>query len=88
MSQSDRVPRLGEIVLYHEAVRQDIWEKQVIAAWPAIVTEVLPPRVGDAGPRLRLTAFRPFDKPMWDIEAHFSAQPEAGGWSWRETDGA
>jgi hypothetical protein len=84
MSQSDRAPKLGEVVLYHASVRQDIWEPIQTVTWPAIVTEVLPPDGSHPVARLRLTAFRPFDKPMWDITATYSAIPQPEHWSWPE----
>ncbi|MDR3634040.1 MAG: hypothetical protein P4L84_09560 [Isosphaeraceae bacterium] len=86
MSQSSRTPKLGDIVLYHQNLRQDIWDAPQSVTWPAIVTEVLPPHAGEHLPRLRLTAFRPFDKPLWDIEAYFSEAGQQGTWSWRPQD--
>jgi hypothetical protein len=84
MSQTHRAPRLGEIVLYHERLRQDIWEPPQLVTWPAIVTEVLPPHPGEVGTSVRLTAFRPFDKPHWDITAHSADEPKPGCWTWRD----
>lgn len=86
MAEPHRMPKLGDIVLYHQTIRQDIWENPALITWPAIVTEILPHRTEEAIPRLRLTAFRPFDKPLWDIEACFAEQPTHGSWSWK-TDG-
>jgi hypothetical protein len=86
MSQTERVPKLGDIVYYHEKVRQDVWDPPAVVTWPAIVTEVLAPGAGEAGPRLRVTAFKPFEKPAWDLTAYYSSEPAPGCWNWPETD--
>jgi len=84
MSQPAREPQLGDIVLYHESVRQDVWDPPQVVTWPAIVTEVIHPDKVHPLTRVRLTAFRPFDKPVWDITASYSEKPEAHHWSWPE----
>jgi hypothetical protein len=87
MSTPDRLPKLGDIVLYHESVRQDVWDPPQNVTWPAIVTDVIRPHPGQTTPQVRLTAFRPFDKPIWDITASYSPKPEPGHWSWPEPTG-
>ncbi len=77
-----RAPRLGEMVYYHENVRQDIWEPLQLVTWPAIVTSVLAGADGTPSHRVRLTAFRPFDKPLWDVTADFADAPQAHHWTW------
>jgi hypothetical protein len=84
MTESKPIPRVGDIVLYHESVHEGVWGPTHTITWPAIVTEIIPDHEGASGPRLRLTAFCPFDKPKWDISAHFSEEPKAGCCSWRE----
>jgi hypothetical protein len=81
-----RQPKLGDIVLYHENVRQDVWDPLELVMWPAIVTAVLGTIDGSSLPRLRLTAFRPYEKPPWDITADFSATPQSHHWSWPTDD--
>jgi hypothetical protein len=87
MSQPDRTPRIGDIVLYYEAARQDIWDPPQMAARPAIVTEVLAIPSGAAMPPLRLTVFRPFEKPHWDLTAPFAAEPTPHHWCLRDPVG-
>jgi hypothetical protein len=84
MSAPKRNPRIGDIVLFHESVHDGIWGHTHTVALPAIVTEIIAEHEGAAaaGPRLRLTAFCPFDKPKWDISAHFSEEPKPGCWTW------
>jgi hypothetical protein len=86
MSVPTRIPRIGDIVLYHEVVHEGIWGQTHTVPWPAIVTEIIPEHEGSggAGARLRLTAFCPFDKPKWDISAHFAEEPKPGCWTWRD----
>jgi hypothetical protein len=84
MAQPTRHPKIGDIVLYHESVHEGIWGENKTVALPAVVTEIIAGHEGDAEPRLRLTAFRPFDKPQWDLTAHFAAEPRPGCWTWRE----
>jgi hypothetical protein len=84
MSERRRTPRVGDIVLYHEDVPEGIWGHSHSVTWPAIVTEVISEHEGGHEPRLRLTVFCPFDKPKWDISAHFADQPRPGCWSWRD----
>jgi hypothetical protein len=84
MPTSNRTPALGEMVIYHERVRQDLWDPEQTAPRPAVVTEVLRPAEGETLPGLRLTVLRPYEKPLWDVTAHYSATPRGGHWSWRE----
>jgi hypothetical protein len=87
MIPADRKPRLGDIVLYHDQVAGALWDAPLPVAWPAIVTEVLPPDAGESGPRLRLTVFRPDAKPAWDVTAYHTGEPARGTWTWRSLDG-
>ena len=79
-----KTPRLGDIVQYHENVRQDIWDPLLLVTWPAIVTAVLSHVDGSSSSRVRLTAFRPFDKPLWDVTADHADEPKAHHWTWAE----
>jgi hypothetical protein len=69
------------------SVRDDIWDPPRLVTYPAIVTEVFEPKHGELGPSLRVTAFRPYDKPAWDITAAYSAEPQSGCWTWPDADG-
>lgn len=82
MAEPDRTPRLGDVVCYHASVRQDVWDPAQVEAWPAIVTAVLPPPAGAVLARLRLTVFRPYEKPLWDVTADHAEPPRPGHWSW------
>jgi hypothetical protein len=84
MTAHDRAPRLGDIVLYHEQVIEAIFDPPRHVAWPAIVTGEVPEREAGAGPTLRLTVFRPYDRPLWDVTAPFAEAPERGCWTWRD----
>jgi hypothetical protein len=86
MSEPTRTPKVGDIVLYHEGVHEGIWGHTHTVALPAIVTEIIPEHEagGGAGSRLRLTVFCPFDKPRWDVSAHFADEPTPGHWTWRD----
>ena len=64
------------------SLRQDVWDPPQVVTWPAIVTEVLHPDKVHNATRVRLTAFRPFDKPIWDITASYSESPVPQHWSW------
>jgi len=79
-----RIPRVGDIVIYHDVVKQDLFDSSAHIDLPAIVTEVLGPLEGQNGYRVRLTAFRPFDKPSWDITAAFAPKPQGHHWTWRD----
>jgi hypothetical protein len=81
-----RLPKIGDIVIYHETVRQDIWDPLQLVSWPAIVTAVVDSPGGHPLPRLRLTAFRPYEKPLWEITADYSPKPEPHHWSWPERE--
>jgi hypothetical protein len=85
MSEPRRIPKVGDIVLYHAGVNEGIWGHPHTVVWPAIVTEVIPEHEPGVEPRLRLTAFCPFDKPKWDVSAHFSEEPKPGCWSWKDS---
>jgi hypothetical protein len=82
MSEPIRLPKLGDIVLYHESQRQDVWDPLQTVTWPAIVTDVFKPVTEAAPPRVRLTVFRPFDKPLWDVTADYAPSPQPRHWSW------
>lgn len=85
-ARTTRHPKLGEMVHYHESVRQDVWDPHQLVTWPAVVTAILETHPGAAQPRLRLTAFRPYEKPLWDLTADYSELPEPRHWSWPLAD--
>jgi hypothetical protein len=46
------------------------------------VTAVLGTPPGASTPRLRLTAFRPYEKPVWDVTSDYAPPPQPKHWSW------
>jgi len=76
-SPAERVPRIGDIVLYH---RFDGGRLQALAALIAYVE-----RPGEPRSDVFLTVFRPGRAPEPHNSAiPFAQEPTSGYWSWRE----
>lgn len=88
MSTPQRTPKLGDIVVYYESVSQDVWDPVVTVPRPAIVTEVVTVSREHPNATVRLTVFRPWAKPLWDISATHSDEPQPGYWSWPVATGS
>ncbi len=76
-SPAERIPRIGDIVLYH---RLDGGRLQALAALVAYVE-----RPGEPKSEVYLTVFRPGRAPEpHNTAIPFAEEPTSGYWSWRE----